>query len=200
MDFKTQIGIRTEHKEDAARLYAIVFQTKYLKILGNPEEVTQLLKDGINTQRGISAISEENELLGISGFKFDKTSLTNIKSKTLFKKYGILKGVFKLVILAILFYRKPDKGKQLLMDGIAVKEGCRGRGIGKQLFLELEKFAIDKNLSSIKLDVIDENPNAKRLYEKIGFVSTKYQKLPNFIYKLIGVSGVTTMVKELKKE
>ena len=83
------------------------------------------------------------------------------------------------------------------MDGIAVKDGNRGRGIGKQLFTELEKFASDSKMSSIKLEVIDENPKAKKLYESIGFTPTKYSKTPKFICKLIGVSGVTTMVKQL---
>lgn len=197
MDFITQLGIRAEHKEDAARLYAIVFQTKFLKILGSPEDVTQILKDGINIERGISAISADNELLGISGFKIDNTSLTEIKFRTLILKFGIIKGTLKYLVLAVIFYRKPDKKNQLLMDGIAVKEGNRGRGIGKQLFIELEKFANQSKMTSIKLDVIDENPKAKKLYESIGFVPTKYNKVPNFIYKLIGVSGVTTMVKVL---
>ena len=62
------------------------------------------------------------------------------------------------------------------MDGIAVKEGNRGRGIGKQLFIELEKFANQSKMTSIKLDVIDENPKAKKLYESIGFVPTNYTK------------------------
>jgi ribosomal protein S18 acetylase RimI-like enzyme len=197
LDFITQLGIRTEHTEDAARLYAIAFQTKFLKILGNPEEVTQLLKDGINLQRGISAISANNELLGISGFQLDNTSLTEIKFRTFFTKYGLINGAFKYIILMVLFHRKPDKKNQLLMDGIVVKEGERGRGIGKQLFIELEKFSKQSKITSIKLDVIDENPKAKKLYESIGFVPTKYSKTPKFIYKLIGVSGVTTMVKEL---
>lgn len=197
MDFITELGIRIEHKEDAARLYAIAFQTKFLKILGEPEEVTQLLKEGINIQRGISAISAENELLGIAGFQLDNTSLTDITFRTFVAKYGIVKGTFKYIILAVLFHRKPDKKSQLLMDGISVKQGNRGRGIGKQLFIELEKFSIQEKMTSIKLDVIDENPKAKKLYESIGFVPTKYSKTPKFIYKIIGVSGVTTMVKEL---
>ena len=155
------------------------------------------MKDGINIQRGISAISADNELLGISGFQLGNTSLTDIKFRTFVVKYGIIKGTFKYIILAVLFNRKPDKKSQLLMDGIAVKEGNRGRGIGKQLFIELEKFSIQSKMTSIKLDVIDENPKAKKLYESIGFVPIKYSKTPIFIYKLIGVSGVTTMVKEL---
>jgi ribosomal protein S18 acetylase RimI-like enzyme len=137
----------------------------------------------------VSAIDIDEEL--------DNTSLTDIKFRTCVSKYGIIKGTLKYVVLAAIFYRKPDKKSQLLMDGIAVKEGNRGRGIGKQLFIELEKFSIQNKMTSIKLDVIDENPKAKKLYESIGFVPTKYNKTPNFIYKLIGVRGVTTMVKEL---
>jgi len=197
MDLKTQLGIIPEHKEDAARLYAIAFQTKFLKILGSPEDVTQLFKEGINTDRGISAVSANNELLGISGFQLDNTSLTDIKFRNFVKKYGNIKGTFVSIVLALLFFRKPDKKNQLLMVGIAVKEGNRGRGIAKELFTALEKFARDKKMSSIKLDVIDENPRAKKLYEGIGFVPIKYKKTPQFIYKLIGVSGVTTMIKEL---
>ena len=34
-------------------------------------------------------------------------------------------------------------------------------------------MARDKKMVSIKLDVIDENPDAKRLYEKIGFKPIK---------------------------
>jgi ribosomal protein S18 acetylase RimI-like enzyme len=197
MDFIIQLGILTEHKEDAARLYAIAFQTKFKKILGSPEEVTQLLKDGINIQRGISAISEDNELLGISGFHLNNTSLIDIKFKTFISKYGIIKGTFKYIVLVAIFSRKPDKKSQLLMDGIAVKEGNRGHGIGKQLFIALEKFSIQNKMNSIKLDVVDENPKAKKLYDRIGFVPIKYRKMPNFISELIGVGGVTTMVKEL---
>lgn len=196
-DFFTQLGIKPEHKEEVARLYALAFKTKFLKILGNPEEVAQFFKDKINTTRAISAISKDNELLGISGFQLGGTSLTNIKFATFIKKYGIIIGTFKALIFMLIFYRKPDNKKQLLMDGIVVKEGNRGKGIGKQLFDELEKFAIQNNMTSIKLDVIDENPKAKKLYESIGFVPTKYRKIPTFIYRLIGVSGVTTMVKEV---
>lgn len=168
-----------------------------MKILGTPEEVTQLIKEGLNIQRGISAISTDNELLGISGFKLDNSLLIDIKFRTYVSKYGIIKETLKYVVLSAIFYRKPDKKSQLLMDGIAVKEGNRGRGIGKQLFIALEKFSIQYKMTSIRLDVIDENPKAKKLYESIGFVPTKYSKTPNFIYRLIGVRGVTTMVKEL---
>lgn len=168
-----QTGIKSEHREATARLYVNAFEGKFSKILGEKEEVINLFKGGVNTNRAISAISETNEL------------------------YGIFRGIFKLGVIAILFDRKPDNSAQLLMDGIAVKEGNRGKGIGKHLFQALEIYAQENELHSIKLDVIDENPGAKKLYEKLGFVPTNYQKVPKVIGNLIGVSGVTTMVKKI---
>ncbi len=197
MDITIQVGINPEHQEDAARLYSIAFENKFVNIIGNYEEMTQLLKTSVNISRGISAISNDNELLGMAGFRLDNTPLINMRFKDFRKQYGLIKGIIKYLTVAILFSRNPDDKNQLLMDGIVVKEGNRGKGIGKKLFQELEQFAINNQLDSLKLDVIDENPKAKKLYEKIGFVPTKHQKVPNFIAKLINVSGVTTMVKKL---
>lgn len=196
-DLKVQLGIQPEHIKGAARLYAFAFQKKFEKILDHPEAVSQLLEDGINPQRGIAALSQSNELLGISGFHMHGTSFTDLQIRSLVRKYGIIKGVFKFIMLALLFHRKPDNKHQLLMDGIVVKEGNRGRGTGKLLFAELEKLALQNHMTSIRLDVIDENPKAKILYGKLGFIPVKYTAVPQLISRLIGVSGVTTMVKEL---
>lgn len=197
MAIKTHVGIQPEHHEEAARLYALAFERKFRKILGTPEVVVQLMKHDLNPDFAISATNDANELVGISGFQIGNQSLTSIKFKSFTNQYGFLKGTFKYLLLGVLFSRSPDKPNQLLMDGIAVKEGQRGKGIGKLLFEELQRFAEQGGFTTLKLDVIDENPDAKRLYEKIGFVATKYQSLPTFIQDLIGVSGVTTMEKEL---
>lgn len=197
MSVLIQVGIKAEHNEEAARLYAKAFERKYVKILGSKEDIAELFVNGINGDRGISAISKNNELLGVAGFQLSGKTLVGFKFKDYTKQYGFIKGLIKLIIFGIVFYRKPDEDKQLLMDGIVVKEGNRGKGIGKKLFEKLEEFATENNLSSLKLDVIDENPKAKKLYEKIGFESKKYQKVPKMIYRLIGVSGVTTMVKKI---
>lgn len=51
---------------------------------------------------------------------------------------------------------------------VAVKCECRGQGIGEVLlrFIENECFA---NYSKLFLVVADFNPNAKRLYERLGY-------------------------------
>ncbi len=49
---------------------------------------------------------------------------------------------------------------------IAVKEGYRGKGIGKQLMHFFEQTARDKKFFLV---VADFNPEAKRFYESIGY-------------------------------
>ncbi len=51
---------------------------------------------------------------------------------------------------------------------IAVKEALRGRGIGKKLLAFLEETVFTDH-SKIFLVVADFNPDAKRLYERLGY-------------------------------
>ena len=59
---------------------------------------------------------------------------------------------------------------------IAVKEECRNHGIGKKLLNFFEDICF-KDKDRLFLVVADFNPNAKRLYESIGYVEVGY--LPN---------------------
>ena len=85
MDVKIQVGINTEHKEAAARLYSKAFERKYVKILGSQKTIAELFAHAINEDRGISAISKNNELLGVAGFQLNGKKLTSL-SKQLLKK------------------------------------------------------------------------------------------------------------------
>lgn len=113
-------------------------------------------------------------------------------------KEGITKGE---IVVAI-----NDKGICLgfvwyIMDGafhsfpylhiIAVKDEYRNQGIGKKLLEYFEKV-ISKDKSKVFLVVADFNPEAKRLYQSIGYREVGI--IPN-LYK----TGVTEhlMMKEL---
>ncbi len=53
----------------------------------------------------------------------------------------------------------------------------RGKGIGSHLFNSLEQAVLKKRIKKISLEVIDTNPRAKSLYERLGFVAVKTQTL-----------------------
>jgi ribosomal protein S18 acetylase RimI-like enzyme len=54
--------------------------------------------------------------------------------------------------------------------GIAVRDGHRGRGVGRALMLAAGERARQDGLSGLSLSVEDENVGAKRLYESLGYV------------------------------
>ena len=67
-----------------------------------------------------------------------------------------------------LLERKEDPSG-LLMDGIAVSAQARGQGVGTRLLAAIEDHARVLGKTSIRLDVIDTNPDARRLYERVGY-------------------------------
>ena len=85
------------------------------------------------------------------------------------------------------------------MDGIAVAPDMRGQGIGARLLDLITDYAADQQFETIRLDVVDTNPQARKLYERKGFVATKTEQF-EWLRWLLGFGAVTTMVKSLANE
>ncbi|MFD0385590.1 GNAT family N-acetyltransferase [Streptomyces stramineus] len=78
------------------------------------------------------------------------------------------------------------------MDGIAVAPGIRGRGVGSLLIEEVAAVAAEQDCRQIRLDVIDTNPRARALYERLGFTAVRTERTP-YLRGLMGFGAVTTM-------
>ena len=72
------------------------------------------------------------------------------------------------------------KADELYVDGIAVSSAARGLGIGTRLLNETTAVARVNGKRFVRLDVIDRNPRAQALYERLGYKVTKVQ---SFRYK-----------------
>ena len=64
----------------------------------------------------------------------------------------------------------PRKIEHTAYIVIGIRKNFRGNGIGKKLFLELDLWAKENNVSRLELTVMCTNSIAKQLYEKNGFV------------------------------
>lgn len=56
-----------------------------------------------------------------------------------------------------------------IIHTFAVDSDFSGRGIGKEIFNQIKKIAIENNHKSIRLDIIDGNIGAQRIFEAFGF-------------------------------
>ncbi|MGB2693393.1 MAG: GNAT family N-acetyltransferase [Thermodesulfobacteriota bacterium] len=190
-----QVGLPESCRVRAAELYEEAFRQKFAPIVKSREKLIEILADSIQTEFAVVAL-KENRLVGLAGFHNRGKSFTGGGSASfIIKKLGLFKGLWAIALLTILYERKETQG-ELLMDGIVVDPSMRGQGIGTRMFETLCEHATNEGFDSIRLDVVDTNPGAKKLYESQGFKETKTDQHP-YLKPFLGFSSTTTMVKDL---
>lgn len=174
-----------------AELYEIAFGSKFAKAIGNKELRVDVISRSLVPEFSYVAVVDDS-VVGIAGFQTDKGSLTGgLDLEGLIKSLGFFRGIWAGLIFS-LFERTP-KENELVMDGIVVDATQRGFGLGSKLLDQIIDHAKNNNYETVRLDVIDSNPRAKKLYESKGFSATQTEHFP-YLKWLIGFSGSTTMV------
>ncbi|MCD7437405.1 GNAT family N-acetyltransferase [Streptomyces lincolnensis] len=182
-------GVPAGAERRAAELYWDAFGRKLGPALNPPDKAVPFLAAHLNTDRAVCALLD-GRLVGLAGYQLDGRALTGGSASAVLRAYGHLRGLHRLLILA-LFERRPAPG-QLVMDGIAVDPRLRGRGVGSLLIEEVAAVAAERDCREIRLDVIDVNPRARALYERRGFKAVRTEHTP-WLRGLLGFGAVTTM-------
>ncbi|MCX5612794.1 GNAT family N-acetyltransferase [Streptomyces sp. NBC_00047] len=182
-------GVPAGAERRAAELYWDAFGRKLGPALNPPDKAVAFLAAHLNADRAVCAFLD-GQLVGLAGYQLGGRALTGGSASAVLRTYGHLRGLHRLLLLA-LFERHPVPG-QLVMDGIAVDPGMRGRGVGSLLIEEVAAVAAEQDCREIRLDVIDTNPRAKALYERRGFTAVRTQPTP-YLRRLLGFGAVTTM-------
>lgn len=188
-----QQGLPEHFFTQAAALYYEAFRQKFEPIMRSQKHGVEILKTSFDAERAFVAINED-QLTGIAGLQYDGRQLINPKVSTFMQHFGWMKGLIKLMLFA-LFDRTPRKG-ELIMDGIVVHPDRRGEKIGSRLLRAVLDFARARGFATVRLDVVDTNTGARRLYEKMGFIATETQHYP-YLRKIMGFSASTTLIKVL---
>ncbi len=185
-----QRGFPEELRLAAAALYDVAFGAKLSIAIPAAAQRLAVLARGIEPSFAFTAVRND-QLAGIAGFKTAAGSFTGgVTAGLLQEVLGPFGAVRALAILA-LFERKFTPG-QLLMDGIAVAPEQRGVGVGTRLLQSLIDYARREGYGSLRLDVIDTNPAARRLYERVGFTPTATDHFP-YLQWLLGFGAATQM-------
>ncbi|WLW58146.1 GNAT family N-acetyltransferase [Streptomyces sp. YU58] len=182
-------GVPAGAERRAAELYWDAFGRKLGPALNPPDKAVPFLAAHLNSDRAVCALLD-GQLVGLAGYQLGGRALTGGSAAAVLRAYGHLRGLHRLLILA-LFERRPTPG-QLVMDGIAVDPRLRGRGVGSLLIEEVAAVAAEHDCREIRLDVIDVNPRARALYERRGFTAVRTEYTP-WLRGLLGFGAVTTM-------
>ncbi len=190
-----QFGVPVQLRDAAAVLYDEAFGPKLALAIPDTARRQRLLSAALDLPFAVVALAGD-ELVGLAGFHNAEGSLTGgMTAGGLLRLLGFLGGARAVVVLS-LYERQPEEG-ELLMDGIAVRSDQRGRGIGTMLLGALKQYAREEGYAQIRLDVIDTNTAARRLYEREGFVETDHEGF-EYLRGVLGFGGSTTMVWQVE--
>ncbi|MBK7175845.1 MAG: GNAT family N-acetyltransferase [Chloroflexi bacterium] len=193
-EIMVQQGFPDDLRLAAAELYDAAFGAKLSIAIPNSASRMAILKKGFNPAFSFVAL-HNGEMVGIAGFKTAQGALTNGISFRLLQEELGYAGAVRAVLILTLFQRKQVPN-QLLMDGISVSPKMRGSGIGTNLLHSLLAYAQQEGYQSVRLDVIETNPAAQRLYERVGFVSIKTEHFA-YLKWLLGFRTATEMAFDL---
>lgn len=186
-------GIPDAMRSSAAALYDDAFGAKFAGAISSREQRLALLADSLNLAFAFGA-TENNRLVGLAGYKTRQGSFTDgMTYNALLKHAGLIRGNWATLVFSL--YERSLTSGQLLMDGIVVDASARGRGIGTRLLNELTTFGKSNGYETVRLDVIDTNPSARRMYERNGFTATRTESF-GYLRWLLGFGASTTLVRQ----
>lgn len=190
-------GLPEALRREAAGLYWKAFGSKLGRVLGPDDRALAFIEGAILASHAIVALDDEGRLLGLVGFKTPEGSFADGSYGLLRRVYGTWGGLWRGLALELLT-REVDNAR-FLIDGLCVAPWARGQGIGSRLLAEAMALARARDYGEIRLDVVETNPRARALYERLGFVALRTERL-GVLRHLFGFEAATTMVRGLGRE
>ena len=160
-------GLPPGQTEAAARLYWQAFGGKLHRVLGPDDRALAFITQVIDPGHAISATDAAGTLIGIAGFKTYHGAFVAGGLTDLTRSYGLPGALWRSATLSLL--ARDTENRRLLTDGLAVAEAARGRGVGTALIDALSQEARRRGYPALRLDVVDTNPRAQALYNRLGF-------------------------------
>jgi ribosomal protein S18 acetylase RimI-like enzyme len=175
----------------AAELFCDAFERKLRLLLPSRIKGIDLFEKIIIRKNAISAIYK-NECVGIVALHHGKEGFINPKINVFIQTVGLIRGLRGYMVFRMMRKTIPDD--ELRIESFAVMSSYRGKGIGSLLLAEVDRIAKRNGYKTISLEVVNTNPDARRLYERKGFIEEKTTKYP-ILRNIAGFSAVTVMKK-----
>lgn len=169
-----EAGFPEDQRDRVAAIYWQAFERKLGRLLGPREKALPFFARILDPAHAMTVCDDTGAVIGLAGFKTADGAFTDGGLRDLAHVYGWVGSLWRAPLLQLLD-RELEPGI-LLMDGLAVSPEARGQGVGTLLLEAILDEARARNMRVVRLDVIDSNPRARALYERMGFrpVSTEH--------------------------
>lgn len=185
VELKVVEGVDEEYVEAALRLGYSAFAKKFRHGFRDGDDLVRLFRDSVD-RRSCFAAFFDGKLCGVLTFQSagqEFYHLNVVSTFTRFLPWRAVRILFNLMLLA-------DDGAgpdEFVVDSLAVDPSYRGMGVGTALMRRAEEKARLMGKRKMSLGVIAENEGAIRLYERLGYETTK--TLRGFLVRLAAESG-----------
>ena len=186
-------GIAREHVDDALRITFDAFAKKFRIGFRNADDFIRLFRDSVDPENCLFAIVD-GELSGVLAFQMTGHEFYQLNLRTAFEKFSPFRAGLVIFNLILLAFEDAVGADEFHIDLVAVVPTSRGLGIGTALMLKAEEKAESTGKHTMSLGVIAENEGAIRLYERLGYRTTRIWR--GFLVRLASNS---TEVRRMEK-
>ena len=183
-------------RRQAARICFDAFAAKFRVFMlfeDDPQKGAAALCDCLNFEACFFAL-QGGKAVGLIGLDHGKTRFKHFSMRNLKRHYGLFGACWRVIFDKLYIHRiRPD---ELHIDSIAVSSDARGKGVGSLLIDAAFSHGCALGLKKATLEVVDTNPRAQALYERIGFAVTKTKRY-GFLTRSAGFEAAAHMAKPL---
>ncbi|MCY3913274.1 MAG: GNAT family N-acetyltransferase [Chloroflexi bacterium] len=163
-------GIEAKFVDEALRLVYDAFAKKFRLGFRDADDLIRLFRDSFDTTSCFSA-TVDGRFAGILTFRAGSREFYRLSLAALFLRFTPVRA---LRILGNLLLLSEGVGPdEFIVESLAVDPSIRGLGLGTALMQAAEAKARDMGKHTMSLGVITENEGAIRLYQRLGYTTTK---------------------------
>ena len=197
---RIRVGVPPAYRSQAGALICVAFFRQLSSVVCTQPEAIRIFEKEFDPELAVAA-THGDKLVGLVTLRHGSVAHHTTRARgprlsTFIKQFGYLGGPVRFALQKMVMSGRPHRRDELLVEAMAVDEAYRGRGIGARLMEAVFDFARASGVRSIRLEVVDTNPGARRFYEKMGFKAVKTRSYRHLLDRL-GFSPVTTMIKTL---
>jgi len=191
---KISFGFDEAERAQVARLYWQAFGAKLGRVMGPDARAISFFETVLNPEFSLVARAPDGTMLGLAGFKTSQGGLVGGSLAQMTQAYGWFGAIWRGLLLNVL--ERKVQPRVFQMDGIFVDQAARGTGVGTALLQAVAEAARERGLAQVHLNVIDINPRARALYERVGFRAVKTEQTGPLRW-VFGFKSATRMVRDV---
>ena len=165
-------GVDREYVDDALCITYDAFAKKFRIGFRNADDFIRLFRDSVDPENCLFAIVD-GELSGVLAFQMTGHEFYQLNLRTAFEKFSPFRAGLVIFNLILLAFEDAVGADEFHIDLVAVVPSSRGLGVGTALMLRAEEKAESTGKHTMSLGVIAENEGAIRLYERLGYRTTR---------------------------